>query len=88
MLYPCPNVRSDKKMSDVLRNVVGRCLDKNPRMRPSASELLEEEIFKGTKSRAYLRGHLVKYVKYDMTCLGEGDEAHESPKPDNILNEF
>lgn len=76
MNYPCPDVKHkhDKKMSKALYAIVARCVDKDPKQRPTANELLEETIFKGTKSRAYLKGHLTKFAKEDMSVMGEGSE--------------
>lgn len=57
MHSPVPEL--ERTFSDALREVVGKCLDKNPEARPTAAELLKHKFFKMAKDPAYIRDALL-----------------------------
>jgi serine/threonine protein kinase len=60
MNFPCPLMPDHGKMSEAFWKVVGRCVHKDPRRRPSAERLLEESIFKHAKNKQHLKSYFGK----------------------------
>eukprot|EP00775_Hariotina_reticulata_P002777 gene2777-3070_t len=56
-----------KHFSKSMRNLVARCLQKDPSLRPSATELLQDKFFKQARDDVYLRNNLV----HELPALGE-----------------
>ena len=77
--YPCPGYIEKKQISPVLNSIIARCIDKDSKQRPTALEVLDECVFRGTKSRAYLKKHLIKFAIEDMSLMGEGLEHDVKP---------
>lgn len=50
---------SKKHFSKAMRDIVAKCLVKNPHERPSASQLLEHKFFKTAHDANYLKRHLL-----------------------------
>mmetsp|Transcript_30948 Transcript_30948/g.68544 ORF Transcript_30948/g.68544 Transcript_30948/m.68544 type:complete len:838 (-) Transcript_30948:1294-3807(-) len=64
---PTLDDKGKKHFSKYMRDVVTRCLQKDPRLRPTAAQLLEHKFFKAAKDEEYLGKHLMG----NMPSLGE-----------------
>merc|ERR1711874_457214 len=64
---PTLDDKGKKHFSKAMRDVVTRCLQKDPRLRPSATQLLEHKFFKQAKDEEYLARHLMA----ELPPLGE-----------------
>ncbi|KAI3919209.1 hypothetical protein MKX01_029230 [Papaver californicum] len=70
---------SDKKFSKSFRKIIKMCLEKDPRKRPSAQQLLKHSFFKKARSSEYITRTLVK----ELPSLG--DCAKESKKKEDMV---
>ncbi|KAI3995023.1 hypothetical protein MKX01_037920 [Papaver californicum] len=70
---------SNKKFSKSFRQIIKICLEKDPRKRPSAQQLLKHSFFKKARSSEYITHTLVK----ELPSLG--DCAKESKKKEDMV---
>lgn len=59
--------KGKKHFSKAMRDVVTRCLQKDPRSRPTAAQLLEHKFFKQAKDEEYL----ARYLMAGLPSLGD-----------------
>ncbi|KAI3982589.1 hypothetical protein MKX01_031328 [Papaver californicum] len=76
---PGLDYESDKKFSKSFRQIIKMCLEKDPRKRPSAQQLLKHSFFKKACSSEYITRTLVK----ELPSLG--DCAKESKKKEDMV---
>ncbi|KAI3967471.1 hypothetical protein MKX01_012281 [Papaver californicum] len=63
---PGLDYESDKKFSKSFRKIIKMCLEKDPRKRPLAQQLLKHSFFKKARSSEYITRALVKELPKDM----------------------
>ncbi|KAL3134942.1 hypothetical protein ABBQ32_007903 [Trebouxia sp. C0010 RCD-2024] len=81
MHSPVPQL--ERSFSDALREVVGKCLDKDPEARPTAAELLKHKFFvKGAKDAAYLKEVLLTDTT-DATTPQHSSGSYFAPNSKN-----
>ncbi|KAJ7462747.1 kinase-like domain-containing protein, partial [Mycena galericulata] len=66
------------KYSRAFKEIVDRCLDKDPSKRPTAEELLQSPFFKASKKKSYLVGAILKDLP-PLTHRQERRVAHGAP---------
>src|ERR1700749_1722259 len=75
---PAPTL--DGNFSSSFKDFVERCLQKEPRERPSAKELLKHAFVKKAKKTTYLTELIERYERWQL-CPGKDKEDEEDEKP-------
>ncbi|KAG1667649.1 hypothetical protein FOA52_004676 [Chlamydomonas sp. UWO 241] len=81
--------KGTKHFSKEMRNLVQRCLQKDPSLRPTATQLLEHKFFKKARDEEFIR----KFLMADMPPLGDrvqlirdGAGGAATSRADNVEN--
>lgn len=81
---------SKKHFSKAMRDIVAKCLVKDPNQRPSASQLLEHKFFKTAHDAHYLQQHILKGLppvpmRVEEMRKGQANNGPDGPQEQEIL---
>lgn len=78
-----PTLRNSSKFSKDFQNFIHACLQKDPKKRPSAEDLLKHKFIQKAQDESYLEdnflvdvGNLEDRIGEDIRIMGEGKQIH------------
>lgn len=81
-----PTLEGD--FSSQFKDFVSKCLIKDPKIRPSAGQLLSHPFIKGAKRKELLVEYIEQVKPYSSNCRNEDDEYEEEEEEEEESNDF